>query len=246
MKEKSPWVAIWSEPRATIRKIVEENPKKSLWILAAIYGFSSLLDSFQSAALGNQVGVVDIAIIALALTWIWGYVVFSIWSWVICWTGRLLKGQGDFPKVRAAYAWSCVPLALNGILWIVLILVFGQPLFSNVPMERFLSSGQVALLFIVLTCKVILAIWALVIYLNALSEVQQYSVLRAIGNVILAGIIVGIVLGALWSLVWTLSPHLLGIYSFHFNGTQENRIYIYEIFHKISGSMLININPDLL
>jgi hypothetical protein len=61
-------------------------------------------------------------------------------------------------------------------------------------------------LFCVLIGKVVLAIWSLVIYLNALAEVQQYSVLRAIGNVIIAGIVVGIVCGV----IWTLAMHAIG------------------------------------
>jgi hypothetical protein len=206
MREKSPWVAIWVEPRATIAKIVLDNPKQSLWYLAAIYGFSSLLNSFQSAALGNQIGTLPIFILALIFSPIWGYIVFSVWSWVVYWTGKLLKGGGDFQKVRAAYAWSCVPLLFNAILWIILIILFGRPLFSNAPQEHFLTNGQGILLFCILIGKVVLAIWSLVIYLNALAEVQQYSVLRAIGNVIIAGIIVGVVCGILW----TAGMHAIG------------------------------------
>lgn len=204
--KNSHWLTIWVEPRATIRKIVTENPKQSLWLLAAIYGFSSLLNSFQSAAMGNQVGMLGIFLAAVILAPFWGYAVFAVWSWVICWTGKLLKGAGDFQKVRASYAWSCVPLAVNGILWIVLILLFGLPLFSNFPQEQLLTDGQALLLFFILIAKVVLAIWSLVIYLNALAEVQQYSVLRAIGNVIIAGVLVGIVFGV----IWTLSIHAIG------------------------------------
>src|SRR3990167_2898479 len=170
MREKSPWLTIWVEPRATIRQIVSENPRQCLWLLAAIYGFSSLLNSFQSIALVDQFGGVAIFLIALVLSPLWGYIVFSVWSWVICWTGKLLKGAGDFQKVRAAYAWSCVPIAINGILWVLLIWIFGRPLFSHFPQDRFLTGGQTSVLFIILISKVVLAIWSLVIYLNTLAE----------------------------------------------------------------------------
>lgn len=199
MNEKNPWLAIWTEPRATIRSIVAQNPNRSLWLLACIYGFSSLLNSFQSFGLGNQLGVGAIFVIALLLSPLWGYAVFSVWSWLVCWTGKLLKGQGSFRNTRAAYAWSCVPITLNGIIWIFMIFFFGQPLFSDQSQDYFLTNGQATFLFIVLIVKVILAVWSLVIYLNALAEVQNYSVLKAIGNVILAAIIMGVVLAILWS-----------------------------------------------
>ncbi len=207
MEEKNPWLSIWVQPRATIRQIVMENPKRSLWLLAAIYGFSALLNSFQSVSLGMSFGVIPIFLIALILGPIWGYIVFAVWSWVISWTGKWLKGEGSFQKIRAAYAWSCVPLILNDLLWIVMIVLFGQALFIHFPEGYQLTNGQSSLLFIILIAKVVLAIWSLVIYLNALAEVQQYSVLRAIGNVIIAGIIIGIV----FAILWTLSMHALGI-----------------------------------
>jgi hypothetical protein len=200
MPEKSPWLTIWIQPRATIRQIVAHNPKRSLWLLAAIYGFSSLLNSFQSVSLGSSLGVIPLFLIALIFSPIWGYIVFAVWSWVISWTGRWLKGQADFQMVRAAYAWSCVPLAVNGLLWIAMILIFGLPLFIHFPEGYQLTDGQASLLFLILIGKVVLAIWSLVIYLNALAEVQQFSVLRAIGNVIIAGLIIGVVFAILWTL----------------------------------------------
>ena len=200
MSEHNPWLSIWTQPRATIRKIITVNPKRSLWLLAAIYGFSSLLNSFQSATLGTQMGMLPIFLIALILSPIWGFIVFGVWSWVVSWTGKWLKGRGDFQEVRAAYAWSCVPLTINGLLWIVMILIFGHVLFLNFPEGHALNNGQATALFLILIAKVVLAIWSLVIYLNALAEVQQFSVLRAIGNVILSGIIIGVVLGILWTL----------------------------------------------
>lgn len=203
---QNPWVTIWTEPRMTIQKVIAENPNKCLWWLASIYGFSSLLNSFQSMALGDQVGLVGLVGLAVILSWIWGYVVFSVWSWVVYGIGKIFRGKGTFQQVRAAYAWSCVPLLFNCALWIFLIALFGPALFSNISQNQMLTDGQSTLLFLVLIAKVILAIWALVIYLNALSEVQQYSILRTIGNVLVAGLLVGFVLG----LVWNFSIQMVG------------------------------------
>ena len=210
MPEKSPWLSIWTKPRATIRRIVDENPKRSLWLLAAIYGFSSLLNSFQSVSLGFTLGLIPLVLVALILSPIWGFAVFSVWSWVISWTGRWLKGEGDFQKVRAAYAWSCVPLAVNDLLWLAMILFFGLPLFLNFPEHHYLTDGLATLLFAILIGKVVLAIWSLVIYLNALAEVQRFSVLRAIGNVILAGLFISAALLIFWTLLMAIAGGSLG------------------------------------
>lgn len=198
--QQSPWVSIWVSPRATVARIVAENPGRSLWLLAAIYGFSSLLNLFQSASLGASFGPLTLVVIAVVLSPFWGYITFSVWSWVVFGVGRWFKGEGTYPAIRAAYAWSCVPFILNIPLWLVMIALFGRQLFLNFPEGYLLSDGMIAILFFILISKVILAIWSLVIYLNGLAEVQQYSILRAILNVIISGIIVSLVLGILWYL----------------------------------------------
>jgi hypothetical protein len=200
MMKGTAWRSIWTHPRETIRQIVKENPKRSLFYLAAIYGFAALLSTFQSLALGSHISAMAIFLIALIFSPLWGYIVFSVWSWVVMWTGKWLKGKGDFQKIRAAYAWSCVPLIGSGIVWILLILLFGASLFLNPPVDQFLPRAGALLLMGLLLAKVVFSIWSLVIYLNALSEVQGFSILRAIGNVIIAGILVSVVLAFAWFL----------------------------------------------
>ncbi|MEN9655079.1 MAG: hypothetical protein RL235_1191 [Chlamydiota bacterium] len=202
MDTNKPWLTIWTRPRETIRHIIHHNPNQSLWWLATIYGFSSLLNSFQAAALGSLDGGVGLLLfLAVLFAPLWGYLVFSVWSWVVLWTGRMFKGQGEYAAVRAAYAWSCVPLLINGILWLILISLFGVALFLDTAEEVHFSDGWLVVLFVTLLGKVAMVIWSLVIYLNALAEVQRFSMLRAIGNVIVAGIACGVVLGVLGSLI---------------------------------------------
>lgn len=206
MSEKSAWSTIWVHPRATIRRIVTENKKQSLWLLATIYGFSALLGTFQSFSIGSVIGVIPIFILAVIFAPIWGYIAFAIWSWLVLWTGKWLKGLGDFQSVRAAYAWSCVPIAVSDLIWIVMLVMFGSTLFAMQPTAPLFSQAQTIVLLVLLFGKVIFSIWSLVIYLNTLAEVQQFSVLRAIGNVIIAGLFVAIIIG----IVSALSLYFLG------------------------------------
>jgi hypothetical protein len=201
MEIQNPWVSIWTKPRATISKIVAENPDRSLWLLAAIYGFCSLMNMFQTVALGSALGIFAVIVLALILSPLYGYVSFSIWSWFVFQVGKWFKGQGTFKEVRSAYAWSCVPILVNIPLWLLMVFLFGHQLFLNFPDAHLLSTVQVFVLFIILIAKVVLSIWSLVIYLNTLSEVQSFSVLRAILNVVVSGLILSIIFFVLWSLL---------------------------------------------
>jgi hypothetical protein len=201
MEYRSPWLTIWTQPRATIARIVAENPNRSLWGLAFIYGFCSLMNLFQSVALGANLGIVGILLLAIIAAPFYGYLSFTIWSGFVFWIGKLFKGAGSFKVVRSAYAWSCVPILLNIPLWLLMVALFGHQLFLNSPNAQFMPNSQVLLLFVILIVKVVLSIWSLVIYLNALAEVQKYSILRAILNVVLAGVVMSILAFILWNLL---------------------------------------------
>lgn len=190
----NPWISIWTEPKATIAKIVADNPNKGVWLLAWIYGFLSLMNGSQSFTLGNHLQYLLIFIISLILAPLWGMALFAIWSWVILMIGKMLKGQASFAEARAAFAWSCVPLVINIALWVLLLISFGGALFQTAQP----TTGPMILLMVVLMAKVVVMIWSLVIYINTLAEVQQFSVLRSIANIALAWIAIGIVVALIW------------------------------------------------
>ena len=108
--------------------------------------------------------------------------------------GKLLKGEGKFHQVRAAYAWSCVPLIVNIPMWFVLAWAFGSQLFGGLTEEYMLNNRELVLLFAILLVRLGSTVWSLVIYINALAEVQRFSVLRAIGNLLLAGSVIFLLL----------------------------------------------------
>lgn len=201
MEELSPWLSIWVKPKATIGRIVAENPDRSLWALCSIYGFSSLLNLFQSLSLGMFLAPLPLYMLAAILSPFWGYAIFAVWSWLVYLVGSMLKGLASFKQVRAAYAWSCVPLVFNIPLWILLGVLFGEQVFLNFPDGHLFTDAQVLILFGVLVVKVTAAIWSLVIYFNALAQVEQFSILRSIGSIILAGIIVSIAMTLAWMLL---------------------------------------------
>ena len=190
----NPWRSIWCNPRSTIRSIIEENPKRSLWLLAFICGVTSLFNGFQSFPIAIQIGLIPMLAIAVILAPIWGYIVFAIWSWAVLVTGKLFRGKATFVTARAAYAWSCVPLLVNLWIWLLLVFLYGRILFFGPQPNLVLGGATITIIFLFLICKVIFSIWSIVIYLQALAEVQSYSVLRAIGNVILAAIFLAILI----------------------------------------------------
>ncbi len=198
MEYKTPWISICLNPRATIRSIVADNPKRCLFWLATIFGFSELMNFFQSLALGLWWSAPLILLFAILGAPLTGYALMTLWSWLVMHIGHWLKGKGDFASVRAAYAWSSVPLLGTIPIWFLIIWLFQTRLFVNFPQEPTLSLASSATLLFLLAARLILVIWALVLYFIGLSEVHRFSIIRSICTVAIAGILVSIVSGFFW------------------------------------------------
>jgi hypothetical protein len=50
----NPWVSMWTKPRITIHQIVDTNPERLVLVLAAISGFSHVLDRASMKSPGDR------------------------------------------------------------------------------------------------------------------------------------------------------------------------------------------------
>ena len=186
----NPWFKIWVNPRITIQKIVDHNSNYRLGILCAIYGFVSLLGISQSFSLGDRLNFILIIVLSIILSAIWGYIVLSISSFFMYFTGKWFKGTAKFSELRAAAAWSNVPMTINVILWIVLLILYKGSIFNQFNKAIQFTTINTSILFSFTIAQLILSIWSLVIYISCITQLQKFSVLRAVLNIIVASIIV--------------------------------------------------------
>ncbi len=199
MKEKigiNPWVKIWTNPKEAIQKIITYKVNYGFNILCAIYGIVNLLNIFQAASWGTSLSLPYILLLSIFLSWLFGYLIFSLLSFITYITGKILFGKGTYKQLRAALAWAHLPLFITLLTWIILLIVFKESLFQNFMV---IGSFQTIVVFCIKIIQFILSIWSLVIYINALSQVQQFSILKAILNMIFAMIIlIGISYIGIW------------------------------------------------
>ena len=189
------WASIWFRPRATIRAITAEDPTRLVLVLAAVGGVVEVLDNAGWRSLGDTREFSDVLFVAALIGPSYGMAVLYLWGWCTAFTGRLIGGRASVANVRAATAWATVPIALVALpTWLVDITVIGAESFTT-EMPR--VDASVALtVYTVLSgvLAVTAAIWTLVLFLKCLSEVQAYSIWRAIGNALLAGLAFGLLL----------------------------------------------------
>lgn len=184
---KNPWCTMWTAPRKTIRSIVAANPSMQLLPLSIVYGFPIMIHMAGVLNIGAEFSIWGTLLVSLLLSPIVGFIGISFTSIIVYWAGKLVKGRSRYKELRCAVAWSNVPNVVTCVAWALLALLVGQALFT----PGFYSEGMMlpAITTLLFGIQAIAAVWAFVLFIIALSEVQKFSILRAIVNVLIPFVI---------------------------------------------------------
>lgn len=161
-------------------------------LLVSFAGFSQILASAGRFNLGDYVSIPAIFALAVILGPVIGFAGLLIAVFLLRWTGTWLKGQASYAMLRAAIAWSFVPIICYSVLWIPQYLLLGDVLFES---RAVLYGSKAHLLIVGLNVlRLMIVIWAIVIFLGCLGEVQKFAVWKAIVNCILSAMIFSVAL----------------------------------------------------
>lgn len=188
----NPWISMWTKPRETIRQIVATDPQRMVLLLAAVVGVSNFLDRAAARGMGDRIELPLILAAAVIAGPIFGIVSFYVGGLLLRWTGGWLGGTAGAKNIRAAMAWSNVPVIWAMLLWIPKLSLIGHEAFtSDTPWINTSGSLQLALVGFILA-KTVVAIWTLVLFLKCLSQVQGFSAWKALGNLLLSVLVVAV------------------------------------------------------
>jgi len=177
----NPWLTMWSQPKATVRALVNSKPSFGVFYLAAVYVLQSFFFYFNWWSLGLKSEYYTLFLAGVVLSPIVGFVWLYYLGLVFRITGRLLHGEAECSHLRTAIAWSKIPYSINVLMWFILILMN--------PEQVFVQDGEGPSSIFVNFIALILGIWSLVLLIQSISEVQQFSIGRSIANVVLAWIL---------------------------------------------------------
>src|SRR5215472_3379508 len=165
----SHFVTLWLSPRQTIERIVATKPQHLVLVLAALGTIAGLYGQLASMNGG----------VLSANWWFWpglvvgGGVFGIVWLYldgaILRWIGLLFGGHASALEMRAALAWSGVPV----IAGFILVLAIGATV-----------SGATARLILSLIVMVF-GLWSLVIFLLMLGRLQHFGFWRTIACYVL-------------------------------------------------------------
>ena len=173
----NPWISMWTNPRKTIREIVNISPRKGFFLLAVFFGLQYLLNFAHTFSLGIHFDPIFILIVSIVVSPILGYFWFYLFGACLYYSGKMLKGQSRYFQILSSMAWSSVPYILTVFMWFLFMVTSTYSVFIQ-------QTDGFTFFFISLVI-LISAIWSLVLILKCLMEVQEFSCWRAIGNYLL-------------------------------------------------------------
>lgn len=178
----NPWRAIWTRPREAVRAAIEQDRAKETFLLAILGGIVYGFDNVADRGFGDTIGLPAIVVIWLLAGAFGGLLGLYFNPGVLTWTGRWLGGRGSFRDVQFAYAWAQVPSLPAIVIAIGQIALYGRSLFTTEGPYLGESISDIVPLLLLILVALVLFVWTLVAFFRALSEVQGFSVWRAVAS----------------------------------------------------------------
>ncbi|OGW16962.1 MAG: hypothetical protein A2X56_04130 [Nitrospirae bacterium GWC2_57_13] len=186
----NPWLSIWTRPRYTMRQVLETDPARLVLVLAMLGGLSQALDNASLFSLGDKLSTAAVFAVCAMFGPISGLITLYLSGLVLSWTGTWLGGQAGQAEVRSAVAWSNIPIIWALLLWVPEYLLFGRELFTS---ETPILDESLSLSFTVIgfyLVEIVMAFWALIVYLKCLGEAHRFSAWKALATTSIAALIV--------------------------------------------------------
>ncbi len=176
---------IWTSPRKTIRWINDSGYNNYVYLLIVLMGVTSVIANGYSEGLGDRWDLFAVLLFYVGIGALLGWIPTVIYVFLLSLTGKWIKGKADFRPLLNMTAYAYIPFTCTLGIIALQILFWGNGLFKSdwAPYEE----GWAAAFFALVTSlgQAVLSIWTLVIFIIGISEVQKFSIWKAILNALL-------------------------------------------------------------
>jgi len=170
---RSPWISIWLSPRQTIDHIVATEPRRFVWLLAALGMIASLYAQFLSVGFLDQFAGWRVWLCFIAGSTVIGIAFLYLNALILRGVGGLIGGRASMQQLRAVLAWSAVPAILGLVIALSL----------NAVVKAFGRTGAISpevFSLLLLIVAALAGVWSFVVALLMLSRVQRFGFWRTI------------------------------------------------------------------
>jgi hypothetical protein len=179
---------IWLKPTATLTYILKNCPEKYMMILFIIGGTINAIEQAIERSYITEMPLLALLLIAAFAGAVLGWMGYFFYAWVLSWAGNWIGGKAEPSKFRTIIAWSLVPiissslLTLPGTIYVQYNMVFSDN-YDIILSVVAIINGLLQIVF---------GIWSLIITVQGIRIVQNFSQGKAIVNLFLPGLVIGI------------------------------------------------------
>ena len=175
----SPWRTVWFSPRLTIRRVLATEPRPGWTGVIALAALHQIFASLQVDPVDGTFSANRSAMPAIlgAVQVVFGVLVGPF---LLAFVGSWLGGEADPDDIRHAVAWSYVPHAISGLLWIPILIAFGGP-----PGDWTLAGTAQWIATLLALVIFVGAVWTVVLDVILIAEVQRFAIWRAIVSIVI-------------------------------------------------------------
>jgi hypothetical protein len=196
----NPWTSIWFRPRATIRQIVDTDPKYMVIPLAMAVGAVRSLQRVTTTEMLDGMSLTTAILIMSGVGLVLGPIGLYGWGWLVRWTGGWLGGGVATPEeARAALAWGHLPTVALIPIFLANLLLFGTDAGGQLilEVENTLFAAMRALIFCVF-------VWTTVSLTKCVAEVHRFSAWRGFFTVLVSQVLFLLAVVAAFKLVFAI------------------------------------------
>ncbi|MGE5945031.1 MAG: YIP1 family protein [Flavobacteriales bacterium] len=184
---------IWVKPRLVFAYLFKYDPSKYVQILLVISALTTAFERNLSRNIGWHDSYNTSYFIGVCLGGgLMVYVIYYVSAWFLHFFGKaFLNGQANPKDFRTVIAWANIPSIASAIFSFIILVIYGSKALSDSYLP---ISGIERIVFISFAIiQVTLAIWALIITIIGVKEIQKFSTVKALGNILLPFIILIVV-----------------------------------------------------
>ena len=188
----TPYIGMLIKPRDTIQALVDRatswRSEHTILIIILAGIAAKLSDQMMDLDIAEHsfAGIIGLSIVGGAIG---GIVSVFLFGLVLHQTGKVFDGQASREDIIIAVGWAEVPIVWSLLLSIPAIAVFGHSIFSEDLFEDASSVNHLYFFMALSLVHAVLYFWTFINYMIAVSQVQKFTLLKALGNILLSSIV---------------------------------------------------------
>ncbi|HMR88256.1 MAG TPA: Yip1 family protein [Saprospiraceae bacterium] len=175
---------IWTSPRKVFNFIHKTNHDKYLIILLFLSGVVRAFDRASLKNLGDTLSLWSIIAVCIIFGGLFGWITYYIYAGLVSWTGKWLDGKSTTKAILRILSYAMIPSVLSGIFLIPQLIIYENEIFKS---DGDIWSADLVsniLFYGSLFFEFLLSIYSIALCVIGLSEVQSFSLGKAILNLL--------------------------------------------------------------